>query len=79
LELEAYMGEGDRVRRPLEVTFVDVDDLACVADFSMMATNARAGNINYWAPSLTGGTSYVYLNEGCISIKAREVRVSGQS
>ncbi len=76
LFVDAYLSVDTKVRSPVEINFVDVENMSCIADFESMATNSRAGNINYWAPAANGGSTYVYLSEGCIVIRAAEVRVS---
>lgn len=75
LFVDAYLSSDTKTRSPVEIDFLGVTDMSCVADFASIATNSRAGNINYWVPSRGVGQTYVYLNEGCIAIRAREVQL----
>lgn len=75
LTLDAYLLQSDRVRRAVEIDFIGVDDLSFIAAFAAIAKNSRAGNINYWLPEAGAGTSFVYLNDGCISVRAAAVSI----
>ena len=75
LFVDAYLSSDAKIRSPVEIDFLGVTDMSCLADFASIATNNRAGNINYWVPATGVGQTYVYLNEGCIAIRAQEVRL----
>jgi hypothetical protein len=75
LLLDAYLLADAKVRRALEVDFLGVEDLSLIAALAAIADNSRAGNINYWLPKTDAGTTYVYLNDGCISVRAAAVHV----
>lgn len=75
LSLDAYLLQSDKARRAVEIDFIGVEDLSVIAAFAAIAKNSRAGNINYWLPEAGAGTSFVYLNDGCISVRAAAVLV----
>jgi hypothetical protein len=76
LFVDAYLGSDDKTRSTVEIRFTDVSDMSCMADFANLATNRRAGNINYWVPSAEGKASYIYLSDGCIAVKSAQIAVS---
>ncbi len=75
LVVDAYLAPDQKARKPVELIFSDVTDLSCLADFANLSANAKAGNINYWVPSLEGKSSYLYLTDGCLAINAGQVVV----
>jgi len=75
LLVDAYMSESDKTRRPVGIKFSGVSNLTCIADLEVIVNNNRSGNINYWAPAEEFGVSYIYLNEGCIAIKALAIQI----
>ncbi len=75
LRLDAYLAQADSQRQALIVTLRGVDDLTCVAEFASLATNRRAGNVNYWSPGAAGAPTFIYLNDGCIVIRAKQLQV----
>ena len=71
LQVDFYRDESEKVRRPLRVEFFDVESISGLCDLKTLSKNAFAGNVNYWLP---GDTTYIYLTDGCISIKAGSIR-----
>jgi len=71
--VEYYKSENDKERNTAEIKFKDVELLTQVIDIHEMEINAFAGNISYWIPSQGYGTTYIYLTQGCISIKSSDV------
>jgi len=75
IELDLYENEDDRNRRGARITFSEVEAVAQIVDMHRMKDNSSAGNINQWVPSLSAGTTYIYLVDGCISVTANTVKV----
>jgi len=55
-------------RKSAWLTFENVDSISQIANLSQLAQNRGAGNINYWLPALSFGTTFIYLVNGCITI-----------
>ena len=72
--IDYYKSENDKERIATEIRFMDVEMLTQVSDTIEMERNAFAGNISYWIPSQNSGTTYIYLSQGCISIKSSDVQ-----
>jgi hypothetical protein len=64
-----------KTRRNASILFEGVRSISHSADFAHLADNARAGNINYWAPASKSGVTFIYLVNGVISIDAQKVSV----
>jgi hypothetical protein len=64
-----------KTRVGASIVFEGVRSISHSADFGHLGDNARAGNINYWAPALKSGVTFIYLVNGVISIDARRVSV----
>jgi hypothetical protein len=65
-----YERKDSRHRRSGAILFTGVESLAATCDLLSIQRNARAGNINYWVPASAGGTTHLYLADGCIAIRA---------
>ncbi len=65
-----YERKDSRQRRGGVILFTGVESLAATCDLINIQRNARAGNINYWVPASAGGTTHLYLADGCIAIRA---------
>jgi hypothetical protein len=64
-----------KTRRNASILFEGVRCISHSGDFTHLADNAWAGNINYWVPASKSGVTFIYLVEGAISIDARTVSV----
>lgn len=71
---ECYIAVSDAKRSPVCIRFRGVSYCSGVTSFDSIGDNSTAGNINYWNP-VAGGLTFVYLNEGCLAVAAREVTV----
>lgn len=76
ISLEYYETAESPERTEASLEFEDVESFSQIADFVRMERNAFAGNVNYWVPEATAGTTYIYLADGCIVVKAGRLRVS---
>ena len=70
LMIDFYPTDSTKIRSPLELTFSNVESMSGLYDFYSLDKNSFAGNISYWHP---GDTTYIYLSDGCISIKSKNV------
>ena len=70
VSLEYYVDASDAERKPLKVTFSEIQGISVVSDFISLRKNVFAGNVSYWHPAQDGST-YIYLTEGYIEIKAK--------
>jgi len=74
--LEVYLTKADRQRNGLIIRFSDVESISKIIDFKSLKKNCFAGNVNYWIPAeCEGGTTYIYLSDGCIAVKSECVQV----
>ena len=71
--LEFYSSEEERHRHPALITFHGIESISQICDLDQLAKNASPGNVNYWIPAEEGGTTYIYLVDGCLAIKAMRV------
>jgi hypothetical protein len=78
LDVEYYERKDSRHRRSGAIIFTGVESLAATCDLLGIQRNARAGNINYWVPAGAGGTTHLYLAEGCIAIRAEVASFEGR-
>lgn len=74
VSIEYYADEG-RHRTAATIRFHKVVSMSNIYDIDALQENATAGNISYWAPS-SGGTTYIYLANGCMAVHAGEVEFS---
>lgn len=70
-----YYPKGARGRLPLWLLFSDVESVSQMLSMDKLASNAFAGNVNYWIPEQNGLT-HIYLSDGCIAIKAGRIAFS---
>ena len=73
IQLELYLNTNDTIRKSLSVVFEGVESISQMSDLDKLEQNAFAGNINYWLPEQSSGTTYIYLTDGCIAIKAANI------
>ena len=73
IRLLAYPDEHSKDRKPIELTFLDVETVTTSADLESIADNAFAGTVNHWHLAERPGTSFIYLVEGYITVTARTV------
>lgn len=73
IQLELYLNTNDTSRKSLSVVFEGVESISQMSDLDKLEQNAFAGNINYWLPEQSSGTTYIYLTDGCIAIKAANI------
>jgi hypothetical protein len=64
-----------KTRSDASILFEGVRSISHSAEFEHLSDNAKAGNINYWAPASKSGVTFIYLVNGVISIDARRVTV----
>ena len=74
IKFEFYVSTDDASRRPLSIIFEGVESIAQISNLDQLKKNAFAGNVNYWNPAQNGETSYIYLADGCLAIKANKIR-----
>lgn len=76
IDFEYFASTEDSNRKALSICFEGVDSISQISSLDRLKKNAFAGNVNYWLPSeKDGGTTYIYLADGCIAIKADQVYV----
>jgi len=71
VQLLAYRDEHSSDRKPIELTFSDVESVTISANLDRMAGNSPAGTVNHWRLAEGHGTSFLYLVEGYIAVSAR--------
>jgi hypothetical protein len=72
---EIYMNTDDTSRKQVSVVFEGVESISQISNLDNLNKNAFAGNVNYWIPEQHGNTTYIYLCDGCIAIKADKIHV----
>lgn len=75
VQLELYLNTKDSKRRPFSIIFEGVESISQIANLERLSQNAFAGNVNYWQPEQNGGTTYIYLTDGCIAIKSAKLQL----
>ena len=73
IEIAYYKSEQSSKRQQAIIEFKKVESISQISDFDRLKNNAFAANVNYWIPSESKGTTYIYLMDGCISINASKV------
>lgn len=74
IELEFYASSDDPSRRAMSIVFEGVKSISQISNMDRLEQSSSAGNINYWLPEQhSGGTTYIYLSDGCIEIKANGI------
>lgn len=48
--------------------------VAVLGNLARTRSGRVAGNVNYWVPN-EGGTTYLYLVDGCVAITAKAMRL----
>jgi len=76
--LEFYEDVDAPCRKTALITFEGVESISKICSLERMNQNAGAGNVNYWVPSQPGGTTFIYLVDGCISLTAQRVSLEIQ-
>jgi hypothetical protein len=72
VEVQYYPDANSSERKRASIFFEEVESVSQVADIERLSSHASAGNINYWVP-VREGTSYIYLSDGCVAVKARKL------
>jgi hypothetical protein len=75
VKIEFFEDAKDRNRKVALLIFEEIELVSQISSLERLQENAFAGNVNYWVPAQNGGTTYIYLVDGCVSIKAEKVRV----
>lgn len=63
----------DSHRQPAQIIFEGVGSISHTGDLDALQDNSSAGNISYWSPN-PGGTTYIYLVNGSIAVRAETAR-----
>jgi hypothetical protein len=71
--LRAYIQPETSTRESVELVFEELKSFSCIADLGRLHDNERSGNVNYWVPSQDGGTTFIYVMDGCLAIDAARV------
>lgn len=61
-------GSSSTTRTAAEISFENVESVSSIASLDRLEKNALAGNVNYWVPTKSFGTSHIYLVDGYIAI-----------
>lgn len=69
VEVEFYPEAQSSERKHASILFEEVESVSQLADIERLRSHASAGNINYWVP-VREGTTFIYLSDGCIAVKA---------
>jgi hypothetical protein len=75
IELDFYASDDAKHREPVSLMFHEVSSISKICDLNALRDNAYAGNVVYWHPSPSSGTTFIYLTEGCIAITSARVTV----
>jgi hypothetical protein len=75
IHIAYYQDHDSQQRVHAKLVFEGVELISGIADLNRLRQNSAAGNINYWRPSESGGTTYIYLVDGCIAVTAKAVRI----
>jgi hypothetical protein len=75
VELDLYEDSHDSHRKSASIIFEGVKSISEICNLDRLQDNAKAGNVNYWVPDQSNGTSYIYLVDGCLAILAKTVEV----
>jgi hypothetical protein len=75
IDLDFYENSNSCNRQSGSIIFEGVESISQVCDFNRLSQHLNAGNINYWVPAQYGGTTYIYLADGCIAITAKKIKI----
>jgi len=70
-----YKGPEDRDRSSAKLLFESVSAFHQIVDLDVMKENLFAGQVNHWRPATNGGTTYIYLVDGCLAITSRTIKL----
>lgn len=70
LDICFFESEIAKNRVSAKLVFRNTSSISQVADLQNMEKNAFAGNINHWIIGDRASPTFIYLNDGCLSIKA---------
>lgn len=73
LHVMFYPVETLRSRQRASICFEGVSQFSMFSDLAQILDNSKAGNISGWRVGRSGGTTYIYLLEGCIAVTADRV------
>lgn len=74
--IQYYKSHEDKDRSPANLYFEDVTWFSQNSDLDAIQRNTFAGHVNHWVPAQNGGTTYIYLVAGCISVTSGSVKIS---
>lgn len=75
IKLDCYLKPNASMRTPIALQFKGVQDVTCTGDWDQLKTNSKAGNVNYWVPNKGAKPTFIYLNDGCITIRAKSIQL----
>ncbi len=78
IQLELYLNTNDSNRKPFSIVFEGVESISQISNLDRLEQNAFAGNVNYWIPEQNGGTTYIYLTDGCVAIKSAKIHLKSE-
>ena len=73
-----YLNTNDSNRKPFSIVFEGVESISQISNLDRLEQNAFAGNVNYWIPEQNGGTTYIYLTDGCVAIKSAKIHLKSE-
>jgi hypothetical protein len=75
IKLDCYLKPQASTRTPMRLQFKGVQEVTCTADWDQLKSNSKAGNVNYWLPNKGAKPKFIYLNDGCITVRATGIRL----
>lgn len=75
IKLDCYLTSDAASRTPVRLEFKGVREVTCIGDWDQLKKNSKAGNVNYWVPNEGANPTFIYLNEGCIAVRAKSIRI----
>jgi len=78
VQLELYLNAKDSNRSPFSIIFQGVESISQIVSLDRLEQNAFAGSINYWIPEQNGGTTFIYLTDGCIAIESTKIQLKSR-
>jgi hypothetical protein len=77
IDLDFYENSNSCDRQSGSIIFEGIESISQICDFNRLSHHFDAGNVNYWVPAQRGGTTYIYLTDGCIAITAKKIKING--
>jgi hypothetical protein len=75
IDIAYHVSADTRDRVHAVLVFEGVESVHQVSSVTRIRQSSIAGNINYWVPNGDGGTTYIYLVDGCIAVTSKTVRI----